>query len=185
MRKGMMALALCALCLPMLAGCDGLDGLVTREIDTSVLYVGGYPTTQDVMDGTVYSHFLYVDFLSRGQEHVEGAYDVEVNLDSGILDTSFSDDRDDLGNLPGFYDIGPDIVRGTAYADCGEFFEDGGRVAIFTSVGHYDGDRVCASLPAEISRSGCVVAVSTIRREGESLRLTFGNVYRDTLGGLL
>lgn len=179
------ALLLLSLSLP-LYGCNpenGLPDFVTREIDTSVLYVGGYPVVQDSVSGDRYDQFLYVDFLSNGETHDEGDRDIEVNLNSGTLENAFSSTKDSLGNVPAFYDIGKDAIRGTSYESIEEFFSDGGRVVLFTSAGRMNSFRNFLSAPIEFSRSGVVIALSTISTAGEEPSFTIANVYRESFMG--
>ena len=184
MRMARRIAALLALCLPLLAGCDVLDGLVERTIDTSVLYVGSYPVVQDMVSGEVYSQFLYVDFLSRGEEHSDLDYDLEINLASGTLDDSFSSTVDGLGNRAAFYDVGKDAVRGTAYSTIGDFFDAGGSVVCFLSAGRVGSRDAFVSGDVQLTRAGCVVAFSGVSVPGEVPAFSVANVYRETLGGL-
>ena len=187
MGKRIAAVALCAMCLPLLSGCDAMDGLlsglVTRELDTSVLYVGGYPVVQDSVSGESYDQFVYVDFVSDGETHEEGDHDLEINLNSGTLDDTFSTTKDALGNVPAFYDIGKDAIKGTAYGSIADFLSDGGSVVLFTSAGRMNSYRNFLSAPVELSRSGVAIALSTISTAGEEPSFTIANVYRESFMG--
>lgn len=183
MGRRIATLALCALCLPTLAGCDVI---MVQKPDTSKLYVGSFPVVRRADSGIAYGYWLYVDFCPNGDIHKEKAYDMAIDLSDDSLDHSVSDSVDSLGNRAAFYDIGVDIGRYTSYRDVGELLDDGGSVWVFSSVGMYDPESPVASADCEILRSALVYSFSGISENGQELRYFTADVCRDSidLGGL-
>lgn len=170
----------CSISLVSLSSCDSV---VTQEIDKTKLYIGGFPYSQDVMTGQRYDYFLYVDVLHPGESSDDYDYDFFVNFSSGTLDTSFSQDKDSFGNVPGFYDVADDVIKNSIYDSINDFFSDGGKITFFTSCGLYNSDRPLVSLPVIWNRSGVAIALSSISETGEQLTYSVASVYHQVLFG--
>lgn len=178
--KQMIIALMSSLSLFSLSSCDSI---LKEEIDKSKLYIGGYPYSQDVATGYRYDHFLYVDILQPGEQHKEHGYDFFVNLSSGTLDTSLSTDQNSFGMKAGFYDVAPEVIKNSIYDSISGFFDDGGSISFFTSMGLLNTDEPCVSLPVSWNRSGVAISVSTISETGEQLTMNVANVYHQKLFG--
>ncbi|MFA6861583.1 MAG: hypothetical protein WCR56_04310 [Bacilli bacterium] len=161
---------------------------ITKTVDFSKLYIGGYPTISSKDDSSeIHDYFLYVSFenssVSFKKEVTDYSYDVEINLNSGSL-KSYGQKGDD-GN-PVFYDVGSyfsDSGSFFNYSSLKSYFAEGNYCTVFSSVGRLvkgnPSESPYVSSKARIGASGQMICVNTISAPDEQLTYSVSSVYKE------
>lgn len=145
--------------------------------DLDKLIIGSFPIVQ-TQDGQQFDHYLYVDFLNRGEEYKEKNFDLEIDLNHSSLETKYSTSIDALGNKARFVDLSSYISNFTLSSSISEFLESGGSFVFFDSVGKLSSNAF-VSKPLTWNRSGVVLSFGVNEASKEDLKVSVGTVYKE------
>lgn len=162
--------------LSLLTSC-GID----KVPDLDKLIIGSFPIVQ-TQDGQQFDHYLYVDFLNRGEEHKEKNYDLEICLNNKGFDTKYSSSVDSLGNKARFINLADYVSRFTLFSNLTDFINLGGYFVFYTSVGKMAaGVDSFLSSPLTWTRSGVVLSIGVNEEPNQELPIKVGQIYKEVV----
>jgi hypothetical protein len=183
-RIAMVMAFISAFCVPLLSSCtpqELLFNLIGKVIDDSQLIVGGYPRAvcdpkSETTDVTPKDYYIYLRYgVPKAAD--DRSYDVAVNLSTVAIDSSFTQTKNALGDVPRFYHV----ESNSSSRSLADYFSGKDVVSLFTSVGPYDKDALAnfTSQNYVISAPGKVFCFQTISEDGEVLQPSFSVIYRE------
>lgn len=152
---------------------------IEKVPDFDKLIIGSFPIVQ-TQDGQQFDHYLYVDFLNRGEEYEEKNFDLEIDLNNPSLETKYSTSVDSLGNKARFVDLSSYVSNFTLSSSISQFLESGGSFVFIDSVGKLSSDsNAFVSKPLLWNRSGVVLSFGVNEATKEDLKVSVGTVYKE------